>query len=64
VRSAEGVSEVADHILWWPPAKVAARHLAPALGGERGETMLDIEAGPDALSVRIKLDDRLGRIAG
>jgi sulfide:quinone oxidoreductase len=64
VRGAEGVSEVADHILWWPPAKVAARHLAPALGGEPGETMLDIEAGPDALSVRIKLDDRLGRIAG
>jgi sulfide:quinone oxidoreductase len=64
VRGAEGVSEVADHILWWPPAKVAARHLAPALGGELGEVMLDIEAGPDALSVRLKLDERLGRIGG
>jgi hypothetical protein len=63
-RGAEGVSEAADHILWWPPAKVAARHLAPALGGEAGEILLDIEASPDALSVRIKLDERLGRIAG
>ena len=64
VRGAEGVSEAADHILWWPPAKVAARHLAPALGGEPGEVMLDIEPGPDALSVRVKLDERLGRITG
>jgi sulfide:quinone oxidoreductase len=64
VRGAEGVSEVADHILWWPPAKVAARHLAPALGGEAGEVMLDVEPGPDALSVRLKLDERLGRIGG
>ena len=64
LRSAEGVSEVADHILWWPPAKVAARHLAPALGGELREVLLDIEPGPDALSVRIRLDERLGRVAG
>jgi len=64
LRGAEGVSDVADHILWWPPAKVAARHLAPALGGEHGEVMLDIEPGPDALSVRILLDERLGRVAG
>ena len=64
VRGAEGASEAADHILWWPPAKVAARHLAPALGGEPGEVMLDIEPGPDALSVRVKLDERLGRITG
>ena len=64
MRGADGVSDVADHILWWPPAKVAARHLAPALSGEPGEVLLDIEAGPDALSVRIRLDERLGRAAG
>jgi sulfide:quinone oxidoreductase len=64
IRGAEGVSEAADHILWWPPAKVAARHLAPAVSGDRGEVMLDIEPGPDALSVRLKLDERLGRVAG
>jgi sulfide:quinone oxidoreductase len=63
VRSGGGTSQVADHILWWPPAKVAARHLAPALGGEPGEVMLDIEPGPDALSVRLVLDERLGRIS-
>ena len=64
IRGAEGVSEAADHILWWPPAKVAARHLAPAVAGEPGEVMLDVEPGPDALSVRLKLDERLGRVAG
>jgi sulfide:quinone oxidoreductase len=64
VRGAEGVSQAADHILWWPPAKVAARHLAPAVSGENGEVMLDIEAGRDALSVRLVLDERLGRTAG
>jgi sulfide:quinone oxidoreductase len=64
IRGAEGVSDAADHILWWPPAKVAARHLAPALAGEAGEVMLDVEPGPDALSVRLKLDERLGRVAG
>jgi sulfide:quinone oxidoreductase len=64
LRGAEGVSQAADHILWWPPAKVAARHLAPAVSGENGEVMLDIEASKDALSVRLVLDERLGRAAG
>jgi len=65
MRAAEGVSQAADHILWWPPAKVAARHLAPAVSGEPGEVMLDVEAGDsDALSVRLILDERLGRPAG
>jgi sulfide:quinone oxidoreductase len=64
VRGAEGVSQAADHILWWPPAKVAARHLAPAIAGEERETLLDIEPSSDALSVRLILDERLGRPAG
>ena len=64
MRGSEDASEVADHILWWPPAKVAARHLAPAVSGEAGEELLDIEAGDNALSVRMVLDDRLGRPAG
>jgi sulfide:quinone oxidoreductase len=64
MRGAAGVSDVADHILWWPPAKVAARHLAPAVSGEPGEVMLDIEPSSDALSVRVILDERLGRPAG
>jgi hypothetical protein len=64
MRGAGGAAHVADHILWWPPAKVAARHLAPAVSGENGEVMLDIEPSADALSVRLVLDERLGRPAG
>jgi hypothetical protein len=64
LRRGDGTSDAADHILWWPPAKVAARHLAPAVAGEPGEVLLDIEAGSDALSVRLILDERLGRPAG
>jgi sulfide:quinone oxidoreductase len=64
IRRAEGSSAAADHILWWPPAKVAARHLAPAVAGEADQVLLDVEPGPDALSVRVALDSRLGRIAG
>ena len=64
IRGSEDVSEAADHILWWPPAKVAARHLAPAISGDTGEVMLDIEPSSNALSVRLILDERLGRTAG
>jgi sulfide:quinone oxidoreductase len=28
----EATSEVADHVLWWPPGKVAGHYLAPYLG--------------------------------
>jgi len=64
IRGGETSSAAADHVLWWPPAKVAARHLAPVLAGEPGEVLLDIEPGPGALSVRVALDERLGRAAG
>jgi sulfide:quinone oxidoreductase len=64
IRGGEGRSDAADHLLWWPPAKIAARHLAPVLAGEPGEVLLDIEPGPGALSVRVALDERLGRPAG
>jgi sulfide:quinone oxidoreductase len=64
LRGGAGRSEAADHLLWWPPAKVAARHLAPALAGEAGEVLLDIEPEAGALSVRHVLDERLSRPAG
>ena len=64
VRAADGQSQAADHLLWWPPAKVAARHLAPVLAGEPGEVLLDVEPGPGSLSVRVALDERLGRANG
>jgi sulfide:quinone oxidoreductase len=64
LRGDANASHAADHILWWPPAKVAARHLAPAVSGEAGEVLLDIEPSDDALSVRLILDERLDRAAG
>jgi sulfide:quinone oxidoreductase len=64
IRGGETSPAAADHVLWWPPAKVAARHLAPVLAGEPGEVLLDIDPGPGALSVRVALDERLGRAAG
>jgi sulfide:quinone oxidoreductase len=33
-RGRDGISEVSDHALWWPPAKIAGRYLAPYLAGE------------------------------
>jgi sulfide:quinone oxidoreductase len=59
LRGGDGQSDAADHVLWWPPAKVAARYLAPAIAGEPGEVLLDIEPGPGALDVRHALDERL-----
>ena len=45
---------LAAHALWWPPAKIAGRHLAPALGEidvtreiERGGVAVDIELPPN-----------------
>jgi sulfide:quinone oxidoreductase len=32
-RGRDGISELADHALWWPPTKIAGRYLAPYLAG-------------------------------
>lgn len=40
-EGAEETSEAGAAPLWWPPAKVAARHLAPYLGGNGDEAALD-----------------------
>jgi sulfide:quinone oxidoreductase len=53
--SATGSSEVNTEALWWPPAKIVGRHLAPFLAEELG---LESEA-PDlanALHVEVELD--------
>ena len=55
--SATGSSEVNTEALWWPPAKIVGRHLAPFLAEELG---LEPEA-PDlahALHVEVELDHR------
>jgi sulfide:quinone oxidoreductase len=46
-----GTSEVSDEMLWWPPGKIAGRHLGPYLAGR-----LDLGAAPDA-GAPIPLDD-------
>jgi sulfide:quinone oxidoreductase len=33
----EATSEGGTNVLWWPPGKIAARHLAPYLAGRTGE---------------------------
>ncbi len=33
-RRRDGISEVSDHALWWPPTKIAGRYLAPYLAGD------------------------------
>jgi sulfide:quinone oxidoreductase len=33
-RGRDGISEVSDHALWWPPTKIAGRYLAPYLAGD------------------------------
>lgn len=35
-RGRDGISEISEHTLWWPPAKIAGRYLAPYLAGEPG----------------------------
>jgi sulfide:quinone oxidoreductase len=36
-RGRDGISEVSDHPLWWPPTKIAGRYLAPYLAGDSSQ---------------------------
>ncbi len=46
-RDPKGTAEVSDEPLWWPPAKIAGRHLAPYLASH-----LDLGVPPAAAPVR------------
>jgi sulfide:quinone oxidoreductase len=48
-------SPVTSHTLWWPPAKVAGRYLAPALGSLDTEQEIAALAPEDGVPVEIKL---------
>jgi sulfide:quinone oxidoreductase len=51
------VATVAPEPLWWPPAKIVGRHLAPFLGALAGdEAVRELEAGPNAVPVHRELD--------
>jgi CBS domain-containing protein len=49
--------------LWWPPAKIAGRHLGPFLARFAGQPEHDLEPSGDALAVHVALDpDSLDRL--
>ena len=57
-------SAISQSLLWWPPAKVAARFLAPYLAGEKDEELLDVGPGTGRLSVDVPLQANLLQAAG
>src|SRR5512133_3551796 len=51
------VSEASPQPLWWPPAKIVGRYLAPFLGSFAGvESPPETPAAPDTVPVEIELD--------
>ena len=51
------VSEASAEPLWWPPAKIVGRYLAPFLGAFAGvETQPEAPAAPGAVPVEVELD--------
>lgn len=49
--------------LWWPPAKIAGRRLAPFLAEVTGEELpVEPSAGPGALPVEVELDPKLAGV--
>jgi sulfide:quinone oxidoreductase len=51
------VSEASPEPLWWPPAKIVGRYLAPFLGAFAGvESPPEAAAAPGAVAVEVELD--------
>ncbi len=44
--------------LWWPPAKIVGRHLAPFLAGFAGVSSVDASPEEDVLAVEIELQEQ------
>lgn len=56
-----GTSVVDTEALWWPPAKIVGRHLAPFLAAQLGLTAaLPEHAKEHAIEVEVELDPRSG----
>jgi sulfide:quinone oxidoreductase len=54
------LSQVSTEPLWWPPAKIAGRHLAPFLARLAGlEAPVEPRTGPGAVRVEVELDPEL-----
>jgi sulfide:quinone oxidoreductase len=45
--------------LWWPPAKIVGRHLAPFLAGFAGVASVDAAPDDDALAIEIELEEEI-----
>jgi sulfide:quinone oxidoreductase len=55
VAGGGGLSELAEHALWWPPTKVAGHYLAPYLQ-TREEEPAPAPEGDDGVTVEVDLD--------
>jgi sulfide:quinone oxidoreductase len=55
LRGGPHESTASERLLWWPPAKVAARYLAPVLAQRSGEALRDVETRTGGLSVHHQL---------
>lgn len=51
-----GDGTVADHALWWPPAKVAGRRLAPYLAERDGSAAGSRRTAPEGAGVAVQVD--------
>jgi sulfide:quinone oxidoreductase len=53
----DGTSATSPQPLWWPPAKIVGRHLAPFLAGLAGVASVDATPDDDAaLAIEVELD--------
>ena len=56
-QEGRGAGTVADEALWWPPTKIAGRHLAPALGAADAEAQLaEMDELHGGVSIEVPLD--------
>ena len=46
LSDAQGEGDTAAHALWWPPSKIAGRHLSPYLFGREEDEILSAVPGP------------------
>jgi sulfide:quinone oxidoreductase len=49
----EPAGRIADHALWWPPGKIAGRHLSPVLAERNGEAAEALRTPKDGAEVEV-----------
>jgi sulfide:quinone oxidoreductase len=64
LRSGSGAGQASDHIMWWPPSKVAGRYLAPYLAGEIDQTLIDVPDHTGKIPVEVDLQEHLSKPFG